>query len=258
MTTPVILLPADVREIDRYRWHMVVDTYLKALLGIGALPLILPSLGQSLDLDAALDRADGVLATGSRSNVHPTRYGAAPTARHEPFDEARDATTLPLIRRCLDRGIPLLAICRGMQELNVALGGDLIAEIQDEPGRMDHRSPNADDNDVRFRLAHDVTFEDDSRLAAALGGSTIRVNSLHRQALGRLAPRLEVEARAPDGTVEAVRVEGARAFAYGVQWHPEYWASTDAPSAALFRAFGEAARRRLAARSAKALRDAAE
>jgi putative glutamine amidotransferase len=205
-----------------------------------------------------LERVDGLLVTGSRSNVHPARYGAAPSEKHEPFDEARDATTLPLIRAAVTMGVPMLAICRGVQELNVALGGDLVAEVHEVPGRMDHRGAASDDSDVRFGLSHEVAFEPGSRLAEVVGAPAIRVNSVHRQALGRLGAALVVEARAPDGTVEAVRVEGARAFACGVQWHPEYWAAGDAPSAAIFRAFGEAARRRMAAQPGGRLRDAAE
>jgi len=157
---------------------------------------------------------------------------------------ARDETTLRLIPLVLEMGIPLLAICRGVQELNVALGGTLITEAQERPGSMDHRAPIGPPNDERFKLAHDVTFEEGSELAKLLKAGCIRVNSVHRQVLGELSPRLIVEARAPDGTIEAVRVKDASNFAFGVQWHPEYWASSDAPSGALFRAFGDAARER--------------
>jgi putative glutamine amidotransferase len=245
---PLILVPADRREHDGYVWHGAVESYLKALAWIGATPVILPSLGEAIDIEAALERVDGVMLTGSRSNVHPERYRETPSSRYEPYDLDRDATTFRLIPLALERGLPLLAICRGVQELNVALGGTLIAEVQERPGSLDHRAPLGLPNDERFALKHDVTFEGDSHLAKLLGGGCIRVNSVHRQAIGELAPNLVVEARAPDGTIEAVRVAGARGFAYGVQWHPEYWASTDAPSGALFKAFGEAARQ-YAARS---------
>ncbi len=142
--------------------------------------------------------------------------------------------------------MPLFAICRGIQELNVALGGTLVTEAQERPGSLDHRAPYDRPLDERFQLAHEVTFEKDSRLAELLCARCIRVNSLHRQVIDRLAPRLVVEARAEDGTIEAVRVADAPAFAYGVQWHPEYWVTTDIPSGALFRAFGDAARERAA------------
>jgi putative glutamine amidotransferase len=244
--TPLILVSADRREADGYIWHAAAETYLKALAAIGAVPIILPSLGEALDLEGALDRVDGLLLTGSRSNVHPARYGVEPSERHEPYDLARDDTTFRLIPLALRMRVPLLAVCRGFQELNVALGGTLVTEAQERPGSIDHRAPIGLPNDERFKLAHDVTFEPDSHLAKLLGAGCVRVNSVHRQVIGELAPRLIVEARAPDGTVEAVRVADAAGFAYGVQWHPEYWAASDAPSAAIFRAFGEAARERAA------------
>jgi putative glutamine amidotransferase len=242
--SPLILITSDVRESDGYVWHAALETYLTAITWIGGVPLILPSLGEALDLEATLAQIDGVLVTGSRSNVHPEHYGTEPSERHEPYDPARDATSLRLIRLALERGVPLFAVCRGIQELNVALGGTLAAEAQERPGSFDHRAPYDRPMDERFQLAHDVTFEDDSRLAELLGARCIRVNSLHRQVIDRLAPRLVVEARAEDGTIEAVRVADAPGFAYGVQWHPEYWVTTDIPSGALFRLFGDAARER--------------
>jgi putative glutamine amidotransferase len=247
---PLVLVSTDRRVIDGYEWHMTPSTYLEAVLyGAGALPVQVPSLGGALDLDALLDRVDGVLLSGSKSNVHPTLYGAEPTPDHEPYDPARDATTLPLIRKAIEKGVPLFAICRGYQELNVALGGTLATEIQTFEGRMDHRAPQAPTTDERFAIRHPVTIEPSSCLGRILEGETVSVNSLHRQAIDRLAPGLVVEARAPDDTIEAVRVEGARAFAVGVQWHPEYWVRSDAPSAKLFAAFGDAVRARAAARA---------
>ena len=246
---PLILVPADVRPGDGYNWHAAPETYLKALVqGSGAIPLILPSLSGDLDLDALLGRVDGVLLTGSRSNVHPERYGAPAKPETEPHDLRRDAATLPLIAATLSRGVPLFAICRGMQELNVALGGTLIAEVQEEPGRSDHRAPASDDADVRFAIRHEVAIIPGGMLAGIMDSETIRVNSLHRQAIGRLAERLVVEATAPDGTIEAVRVRDAAGFALGVEWHPEYWVRTDPPSAKLFAAFGAAVRSYRAAR----------
>ncbi len=238
--TPIVLVSADVRVADGYTWHAAPQTYLQALTGIGVAPLILPSLAGAFGIEDVLARVDGVLLTGSRSNVHPAAYGVQPSEKHEPYDPARDATTLPLIRATLDAGLPLLAICRGFQELNVALGGSLVTEAQERPGSLDHRAQPSEDQDVRFGLAHIVRFEPGGMLAAALGRHEIEVNSVHRQVIDRLAPRLAVEALAPDGTVEAVRVADAPGFAVGVQWHPEYWAGSDAPSKALFAAFAEA------------------
>ena len=242
----LILVTTEVRPADGWRWHAALDTYLKAIAGIGGVPLLLPSLGAAIDFAALLPRVDGVLLTGSRSNVHPARYGVAPSEKHEPYDLDRDETVFRLIPAALSMGVPLFAICRGFQELNVALGGTLMTEAQERPGSLDHRAPLDLPNDVRFGLKHDVTFEPDSQLGALLCAPCIRVNSVHRQAIDRLAPGLIAEARAPDGTIEAVRVADAESFAFGVQWHPEYLAASDAPSGKLFRAFGEAARPRAA------------
>jgi putative glutamine amidotransferase len=238
---PLILVTADVREADRFILHSAIDIYLKALAGVGATPLILPSLAGDIDLESLLGRIDGVLTTGARSNVHPRHYGDEPTAGHEPYDHDRDATTLDLIRKTIGACVPLLAICRGFQELNVALGGTLDTEIQELEGRADHRAPATDDHDVRFGLAHEVEIEPGSTLAAIVGTKRLAVNSSHRQAVRDLAPGLIAEAFADDGTVEAVRVKDAGAFALGVQWHPEYRAGSDPASRALFTAFRQAA-----------------
>lgn len=254
MTMPIVLVSSDVRDFAGYRWHATPTQYVEAvLIGSGAIPLMLPSLGaEALDLVGLLARVDGVLLTGSRSNVHPGLYGAEPGPAYEPYDPARDATTLPLIRGALDAGIPLLAICRGFQELNVALGGTLATEIQEQPGRMDHRSPVSDVPDERFAIRHPVRLKSEARLSEVLGHAEVQVNSLHRQGIATLAPGLVVEAEAPDGTVEAVRVDRARQFAFGVQWHPEYWVRTDASSRRLFEAFGAAVRQYAAARGSTA------
>ncbi|MBB3951563.1 gamma-glutamyl-gamma-aminobutyrate hydrolase family protein [Aureimonas jatrophae] len=243
MTTNGLLIavPADTRQFESYLWHAAPSTYLDALARIGALPVIVPAL-DGVDLDPALDRVDGVLLTGSASNVHPERYGEAPTPGHEPYDTRRDALTARLIEGALSRGLPLLAICRGHQELNVALGGSLGTEIQEIEGRMDHRAPVHPEQDQRFALRHPVRLTNGGRLATLLGTDEVEVNSLHRQAVRDLAPRLSVEASAPDGTVEAVSVRDAPGFAFGVQWHPEYWSGSDGPSKRLFEAFADACR----------------
>lgn len=240
---PLVLVPADTRRFDGYDWHCVPDQYLTALTrGSQAVPLMLPAMGEDLPLDRLLETVHGVLITGSRSNVHPQHYGVAPQAAHEPFDPARDSTTLPLIRAAIEKGVPLLAICRGIQELNVAFGGTLATEVQDLDGRLDHRFTPSEDMDVKFQIRHAVRIVPGSRLAGILQVPEIRVNSLHRQAIDRPAEALAVEATAEDGTIEAVSVRDAPGFALGVQWHPEYWVGADAPSDLLFRAFGDAAR----------------
>lgn len=239
----LVAVPADVREFENYRWHAAPDTYLKALTRVaGAIPVIVPALADEFDVPALLARVDGLMMTGSASNVHPDRYGASPSVAHEPFDPARDRLTEALIRRAIEIGLPLLCICRGHQELNVALGGTLATEIQEDEGRMDHRAIRHEEQRERFAVRHPVAVTAGGALAAIVGDDDIRVNSLHRQAIDRLAPGLAVEATAEDGTIEAVSVTSAKGFALGVQWHPEYWAESDAASAAIFHAFAAACR----------------
>lgn len=243
MPKPLVLVCADVRDQDGYEWHAAPSTYLKAVLsGSDAIPVILPSLGSEIPLDDVLARVDGVLLTGSRSNVNPDLYGAEATPENGPYDPQRDATTLPLIRRTLELGIPMLAICRGMQELNVAMGGTLATEIQELPGRADHRAPESTEQAARFALAHDIQPQADGCLAGIVGSAPVRVNSLHRQAVGALAPTLAIDALAEDGTIEAVRPSETKGFALATQWHPEYWVASDDTSQKLFKAFGDAMR----------------
>ena len=246
----LVAVPADVREFDNYRWHATPDTYLKALTRVaGAIPVIVPALAGEFDVGALLSRVDGLMMTGSASNVHPDRYGVPPSPSHEPFDPDRDRLTEALIAGAIERGLPLLCICRGHQELNVALGGTLAIEIQEGEGRMDHRAIKHEEQRERFAVRHPVSVAAGGTLAAIVGADDIRVNSLHRQAIDRLAPGLAVEATAEDGTIEAVSVEGAKGFALGVQWHPEYWAESDAASTAIFEAFAAACRTYAAARA---------
>ena len=248
---PLIGLPACVRQIDDQRYHTIGDKYVRAVAEASdAIPLVFPALAEVLAAPEILEHLDGLLLTGSPSNVHPTHYARPATAEAEPFDEARDATTLPIIRSALDLGVPLLAICRGMQELNVALGGTLHPRVHQLPGRLDHRRPRHEDLDVQYGARHSVTFQQGGAFAALAGAGQITVNSLHWQAVDEPAPGLVVEGVAPDGTIEAVRVGDARAFALGVQWHPEYKALENDFSTKLFRAFGAAARDHAATRDA--------
>ncbi|WP_422371497.1 gamma-glutamyl-gamma-aminobutyrate hydrolase family protein [Hoeflea sp.] len=239
----IVAIPADIRAFDGYTWHAAPDQYIRAAVnGSGVLPLVVPALEDDTDIDMVLDRVDGVLISGSRTNVHPSLYGETETESHGPFDPARDRLTMALIRRTIERGIPLLAICRGIQELNVALGGSLATEIQELPGRMDHRKPQTENWDEAFAIRHSIKVKEGSCLAAILGNGEVQVNSLHRQAISSLAPRLAVEAVAEDGTIEAVSVIDAPGFAIGVQWHPEYWVGSDDVSDRIFGAFGQAVR----------------
>lgn len=243
MTKPLILVTADVKPVDGYNWHAAPSTYLQAVVrGAHALPVILPSLGADIDIDGILDQVDGVLATGSRSNVNPQLYGEEPTEANGPYDPERDATTMPLLKRAIERGVPVFAICRGMQELNVALGGTLLTEIQEMADKADHRAAASEDQNERFKIAHPIEIAPDSLLAKILGEEPVDVNSLHRQALGALGQNLSVVASAADGTIEAVSIENAPGYILATQWHPEYWVATDGPSKKLFKAFGDAAR----------------
>lgn len=231
---PIIGIPACTKLIAGYIQHATPARYGAALIAAaGAIPILLPPEGE--EMLGLLDRVDGIMFNGSPSNVAPMRYGADFDATPDFHDPARDATTLPLIRAAIARGLPILGICRGLQELNVALGGTLFQEVHKIPGRMDHR---AGEGDQRFAPKHDVTLS--GSLARIIGAEHIQVNSLHGQAIDQLAPGLIIEATAPDGTIEAVRVADARNFAFAVQWHPE-WEVTHFPDRqALFAAFGAA------------------
>jgi putative glutamine amidotransferase len=228
--------------------HAASDTYVRATDEvIGAVPVLLPANGPTADIETLLDRLDGIILTGSRSNVQPTLYDGPPHAEGTPEDPARDQFTLPLIRAAVTRGVPLLAICRGFQELNVALGGSLHQRLQDLPGRMDHSTPMQASSRVRQGKAHAVRITRGGWLHRLAGSGEIAVNSLHNQGVDRLAPGLVTEAVAPDGTIEAVRVAASQAgrapgFAVGVQWHPEYDWRSDGVSRAIFEQFGGAVR----------------
>lgn len=243
MTQPLVAVSSDVKELENYKWHAATSVYLQAVFrGSNVMPVIIPSFGEQIDFDNLLDRVDGVVLTGSKSNVHPSLYGGEADEKNGPYDPDRDATTLPLIRKAIERGVPLLAICRGIQELNVALGGTLDTEIQEIEGRDDHRAPQSDVQDDRFAIRQDIHVKPGSCIERYLGKGVLRVNSIHRQAIGELATSLLPEAVAPDGTIEAVSVDGASGFAIGVQWHPEYWYDNDETSRRVFEAFGNAVR----------------
>jgi putative glutamine amidotransferase len=214
----------------------------------GAMPLLIPSLARAMDIPALLGLCDGFLFTGGRPNVHPKHYGEEATPAHGAFDEERDAVTLPLIRLAVDRAVPILGICRGFQEFNVAFGGSLHPEIRDLPGRLNHRMPPDAPIAEKFAHRHSVTFTPGGIFARMLGAEEVMVNSLHGQGIKTCGPRIRIEGLAPDGTEEALVVDGAPGFALAVQWHPEWNAAEDRVSRPLFSAFGAAlVRRRKAA-----------
>jgi len=251
--SPLIGIPACVREMDGHPFHTVGEKYITGVgLGAGGLPLLIPALGAAFDHRDLVRRLDGLLITGSPSNVAVDLYGGPPDRTDSPQDPKRDATTLPLIRAAVEDGLPLFCICRGIQELNVAFGGTLHTQVHEQPDTFDHRAP-AGDVDFRYGPRHPVDLAPDGEIARLVGSRQIEVNSLHWQAIDRLGDGLVVEGRAPDGVVEAVRVRDARSFALGVQWHPEWKVLQNPVSVALFRAFGEAARRRAEQRAARGL-----
>ena len=246
---PLIGIPADRRMVGAHPFHMVGEKYARAVLdAAGAAPLLIPSLADELGFEELLERLDGLLFTGSPSNVEPHRYEGPPSAPGTLHDPARDATTLPLIRKAVAAGVPVFGICRGFQEMNVAFGGTLHQKLHEVPGHLDHRDDGTQPLEVQYGPAHDVTLEPGGMLRAFAPGDRIRVNSLHSQGIDRLGPELEVEARAPDGVIEAFRVRNARRFALAVQWHPEWKVMSNPFSRALFAAFGEASRERAAAK----------
>jgi putative glutamine amidotransferase len=229
---------SDRRLFDGMAVHQANDEYVEAIrCGAGAFPLLIPSTGTPLDPAEILAQVDGLLFTGAPSNVAPVHYRQAARPGTE-MDEIRDATTLPLLRAAVQAGKPLLAICRGFQELNVALGGTLHQHVHEIPGRLDHREPADVSREMEYAPAHPIAIVPDGLLALLSGQTQAKVNSLHHQGIDRLAPGLKAEAHAPDGQIEAVSMPGAAGFLLGVQWHPEWAFAQDALSRALFQAFG--------------------
>lgn len=240
---PVVLIPSNILENNGLPGHFVRDTYVQALLDIaGCIPLLMPVTHGKFDLESVADRIDGILLTGSPSNVCPNHYGAERVFDEKLLDLARDATTLPLIRRVIDADMPMIAICRGFQELNVAMGGSLHQKIQELPGKRDHREPQSTNLKIVYETpAHKVKTEKGGLFEKIGLPAEFDVNSLHQQGVDRLGGGLFVEAVSDDGIIEAVSIPGKR-FVLGVQWHPEGDHYQNPTSKAIFRAFGDAVR----------------
>lgn len=248
MRSPIVLVPACTRQFGEFPYYGAQIKYVDAVVhGARCAPLVLPALGSNMDLETMLAMCDGILLTGSASNVHPSHYGEDVYDPALPQDPARDATTLPLIRAALRRGIPVIAVCRGFQEMNVALGGSLYQAVQEVAGKMDHRENPEMPLDEQYGPAHTIAIEHGGVLQRILNGATeIWVNSLHGQGVDRLAEGVAIEARSDDGLVEAFSVPSAPGFTLAVQWHPE-WRLLDNPdSMKIFGAFGDACRGYLA------------
>ncbi len=240
---PVIGVPADRRILDPHPFHVVGEKYISALRdGSQALPLLIPALGESLGLADILTSVDGLLLTGSPSNVEPHHYDGDASKPGTLHDPARDETTLPLISGALDAGVPVLAVCRGFQEMNVALGGTLHQLLHEVPGYHTHKENSEDPLDVQYGPVHEVNLVAGGLLRELAGSDVAMVNSLHSQGVAKLADGVTVEAVADDGLIEGFQVDGVAAFALAVQWHPEWKVLEDPFSLAIFNAFGDACR----------------
>ena len=240
--------------------HLINDTYVVHAGGemnteavscvAGCLPMLVAADPRFVSVEELMETCDGFLLTGGRPNVHPEEYGEEATEAHGAFDRARDAIVLPLVRACVESGQPFLGICRGFQEVNVAMGGTLYPEIRDLPGRMNHRMPPDGTLEEKFALRHKVSLAEGGRFHRLLGASEVMTNTLHGQGIKTPGSRIEIDGHAPDGTPEALYVKGAPGFTMSVQWHPEWNAGIDPVSRPLFEAFGEAVRSYAARRRA--------
>jgi putative glutamine amidotransferase len=256
MRRPVVGVIGNTHVVEnRFPAQLCGERNMRAVADvIGALPLVFAGTPEITDIGALLDTVDGIVLTGARANVHPTRFGLEPHPRHEPYDDKRDALALPLVEACVARGVPIFGICRGFQEMSVAFGCSLHPEIRELPGRMNHRMPRLENGEIHpdplviFADRHDVKLVPDGAFARILGCDTIRVNSLHGQGIDVPGQRVVIEGVAEDETIEAIRIEGASGFALGVQWHAEYDPQQNPVNRKLFEAFGAAiAERRSAA-----------
>ena len=244
MTRPVVGIIGNQHLINEiYPAHAggVLNTEAMSC-GSGCLPLLVAADPRFVSVEELMETCDGFLLTGGRPNVHPEEYGEEATEAHGAFDRARDAIVLPLVRACVERGQPFLGICRGFQEVNVAMGGTLYPEIRDLPGRMNHRMPPDGTLEEKFALRHKVTLSEGGRFHKLFGATEVMTNTLHGQGINRPGARIEIEGHAPDGTPEALYVKGAPGFTMAVQWHPEWDAANDPVSRPLFTAFGDAVR----------------
>lgn len=242
MRKPVVGIIGNTHVIgDDYVVQAVGKMNIEAVSAIcDAVPVIIPALPAIGDISDVAGSCDGFVFTGGRPNVHPKFYGEEPTDAHGQFDLDRDSLTLPLIRYCVESSIPILGICRGFQEFNVAFGGTLHPEIRDLPGRMNHRMPPDGTIEEKFAHRHIVELTPHGSFAKIFGGNEVLVNSLHGQGICVAGPRIIVEGKATDGTPEAISIKDAAGFAMAVQWHPEWNATNDIVSKPLFEAFGDA------------------
>jgi putative glutamine amidotransferase len=240
---PLVLLPSDIKDYWGQPFQSIGKKYMDAVrYGAHALPLGVPvgDISNSTEqMNHYLDIAHGVVFPGSRANVHPSHFGQTVHDDSLPLDSERDSTTLPLLRAVIERGIPLLAICRGIQELNVALGGTLHQAVQELPGKQDHREPTGT-LEQQYAARHAITLREGGIMHQLFKQTTLRVNSLHGQGIDRLAAGLSIEATAEDGVIEAVSVTASKGFTLAVQFHPEWDIQNNPLGQTIFGAFGQA------------------
>ena len=242
-TRPVIGVPACRRILDPHPFHIVGEKYLQAVIdGADALPLIIPVMAEHLDIEEILAQVDGLLLTGSPSNIEPHHYAGEPSEAGTLHDANRDAATLPLTRRALKAGVPLLAVCRGFQEVTVALGGTLHQKVHEVPGYHMHKENPDDPLEVQYAPSHEVNLVEGGILHKLAGVNNLMVNSLHSQGVAKLPDGVTVEAIADDGLIEAYSVDSTPGFSLAVQWHPEWQVTQNEFSLAIFKAFGNACR----------------
>lgn len=247
---PLVGLPSDRKQIGPHPFQAVGEKYLRAVVdGAGCLPLIIPSLSPPLDLRAVLANLDGLLLTGAYSNIEPHHYSDEASWDGNPHDPARDATTLGIVPLAIEMRVPVLALCRGCQEVNVALGGTLYQKVHEQPGFDDHRENPDDPLGVQYAPSHPVDLAPGGLLERIAGGPLAQVNSLHGQGLRTLGRGLVVEATARDGLVEAVRLDDPGPFLLAVQWHPEWRVGENPFYLGIFQAFAAACRERAKQRS---------
>lgn len=254
-TMPLIGVTACRVRTESHAYQRVTEKYVTVVVEeVGGCPVMVPALEVGIDPELLVRRLDGILLTGSPSNVEPKHYQGTP-GQNEPesaaegddeHDPARDRVTLPLIRAAVAAGVPILGLCRGIQEMNVAFGGSLVQRIHDDVAMLDHRMRRDVPFDWKYRKAHPIDLVPGGMLARIAGPGPHMVNSLHGQGIDRPGARVVVEATAPDGVVEAISIADAPGFALGVQWHPEWPRPCAGIDRAVFRAFAEAVRTRAA------------
>ena len=246
---PWVGLPADRKLVGKHYTHSVGEKYIRAVVdGAGAMPVLIPSLAPPLPLRELLSGLDGLLLTGAYSNIEPHHYSDETSFEGNLHDPERDANTLSLLPLAIEMNVPVLAVCRGFQEVNVALGGTLYQKVHEMPGFNDHREDLDDPLDEQYGPAHPISLSVGGVLEKLAGAQTAMVNSLHGQGLRSLGRGLVVEAVAPDGLVEAVRLDSRDSFLLAVQWHPEWRVRENPFYLGIFQAFAAACRARQAKR----------